>query len=217
MAVSFCSGLQEVINKAIADTKYPTRWKIAKLKSSYKKGGKKFTENYRLLSMLSVPSKIFESIIGKRMDGHLKNSNLATKIQWGYMEGLSTASIVIYLTETWKKCLGEGFTIGVLFIDFRKAFDTVDYTILEKKLQAGGFYGDFNQLLMSYLTDITQYVEINGEKSSLRSMKIGVPQGSLLGPRLFALYVNDLPSTVSIGQIHMYADDTTAFCSEQIS
>ena len=87
----------------------------------------------------------------------------------------------------------------------------MDYNILEKKLQAGGFYGHFNQLLMSYLTDSTQYVEINGEKSSLRSMKIGVPQGSLLGPRLFALYVNDLPSTPSIGQIHMYADDTTAF------
>ena len=181
MAGSSCFGLQEAINKAIADRKYPTRWKIAKLKSTYKKGGKKFTENYRPLSMLSVPSKIFESIIGKRMDAHLKNSNLATKNQWGYKEGLSTESILIYLTETWKKCLGEGFTIGVLFIDFRKAFDIVGHNILEKKLQAGGFYGDFNQLLMSYLTDRTQYVEINGEKSSLRSMKIGVPQGSLIG------------------------------------
>jgi len=79
MAGSFCFGLQEVINKAIADRRYPTRWKIAILKSSHKKGGKKITENYRPLSMLSVPSKIFESIIGKRMDGHLKNSNLATK------------------------------------------------------------------------------------------------------------------------------------------
>ena len=87
----------------------------------------------------------------------------------------------------------------------------MDYNILEKKLQAGGFYGDFNQLLMSYLTDRTQYVEINGEKSSLGAMKIGVPQRSLLGPRLFALYVNDLPSTASIGQIHMYTDDTMAF------
>ena len=187
-----------MINNTIADRKYPTRWKKAKLKSSYKNGSKKFTENYRPLSMVSVPSKIFESIIGKRMDGHLKNSNLATENQWGYKEGLSTESILIYLLETWKKCLGEGFTIGVLFIDFRKTFDTVDYNILEKKLQAGGFYGDFNQLLISYLTDITQYVEINGEKSSLRAMKIGVPQGSLLGPRLFALCVNDLPSTASI-------------------
>jgi len=79
MAGSFCFGLQEVINKAIADRRYPTRWKIAILKSSHKKGGKKITENYRPLSMLSVPSKIFESIIGKRMDGYLKNSNLATK------------------------------------------------------------------------------------------------------------------------------------------
>ena len=87
------------------------------------------------------------------MDDHLKNSNLATEKQWGYKEGLSIESILIYLTKTWKKCLGEGFTTGVLFIDFRKAFDTVDYNILEKKLQASGFYGDFNKFLMSYLTD----------------------------------------------------------------
>ena len=87
MAGSFCFGLQEVINKAIVDRKYPTRWKIAKLKSSYKDGGKKFAENYRPLSMLSVPSKIFESIIGKRMNGHLKNSNLATKKPMGLQGG----------------------------------------------------------------------------------------------------------------------------------
>ena len=101
--------------------------------------------------------------------------------------------------------------MGIFSIDFRKAFDTVDYNTLEKKLQASGCYGDFNKLLMSYLTDRTQYVVINGGKSSLRSMKIGVRQGSLLGPRLFNLYVNDLLSTASIGQVHMYTDDTTPF------
>ena len=98
--------------------------------------------------------------------------------------------------------------IGVIFIDFRKVFDTVSHKILSYKLQAVGIFRDLYSLLLSYLENRVQCVEINGKRSKLRFVKTGVPQGSNLGPRLFAIYVNDFPEAIKIGEPHMFADDT---------
>ena len=104
--------------------------------------------------------------------------------------------------------LGGG---GVIFVYFKKAFDTIDHEILKFKLQAAGLSGDIHNWLVNYLTNRQQYVDINGTHSTLRIVEIGVPQGSLLGPRLFSIYVNDLPDATPLGHIHMFADDTTIF------
>ena len=212
---SFSIGLSEIINKAITLKKFPSEWKIAKVKPAFKKGNKKLRENYRPLSLLSAPSKIFESIICDSLDAHINNFNLSSVNQWGFKKGMSTETLLLYLTETWKKSLNLDLVVGVLFIDFKKAFDTVDHDILESKLQSSGICGDINSLIMDYLANRKQYVEIKGHKSSLRIIEIGVPQGSLLGPRLFGIYVNDLTGVSKIGEIHLYADDTTAFVVSQ--
>lgn len=121
--------------------------------------------------------------------------------------------MLVYLTETWKKLMDQGKLVGVLFIDFRKAFDTVDHTIMGHKLQQAGFSGNIALTIQDYLNNRFQFTEIDKSASTLRKIECGVPQGSLLGPRLFLMYVDDFPEALSKGQLEMYADDTTAYCA----
>ena len=103
------------------------------------------------------------------------------------------------LTETWKKAVDLGNKVGVIFIDFEKAFDTVNHEILKDKLQAAGISGLFHEWIASYLTNRRQYVVVNGDRSDIKLVEVGVPRGSLLGPRLFAIYVKDLPDSTPLG------------------
>ena len=119
--------------------------------------------------------------------------------------------MLLFLTETWKIAIDNGSAVGVIFVDFRKAFDTINHNILEYKMIASGISGNLHNWIMNYLTGRKQYVEINGQKSELLIIEIGVPQGSLFGPRLFVIYVNDLSDSSPIGYIHMFADDTTIY------
>ena len=115
------------------------------------------------------------------------------------------------MTESWKRAIDEGLTIGVLLIDFRKAFDSINHDILRKKLIGCGVSGNMFDNLRDYLHNRSQYVELNGTKSNHRVIKFGVPQGSPLGPRLFTMYINDLPDKVTQGETYLYADDTTFY------
>ena len=111
----------------------------------------------------------------------------------------------------WKEALDDELKVGVLFIDFRKAFDCVDHVILGEKLKALGVSDDMWIWLMDYLANRSQLTQIDGASSESKPVKIGVPQGSLLGPRLFMTYVNDLPDSIRSGEVYMYADDTTIY------
>ena len=104
--------------------------------------------------------------------------------------------------------------VGIVFIDFQKAFDTMPHDILPQKLLAVGISGDFLSWIMNYLSGRQQYVEVNGVTSETKCIRCGVPQGSLIGPRLFSVYVNNLPSAIPEGEIQMFADDTTFFCTD---
>ena len=119
---------------------------------------------------------------------------------------------MLKLTERWKQELVNGNVVGVLFIDFKKGFDSVCHKTLALKLQANGKSGNLFKLIIDYLTDRKQYAEINGKSSEKKPIKLGVPQGSLLGPRLFGFHVNDLPDSVESGEVEMFADDTEAYC-----
>ena len=161
------------------------------------------------LHMLNIPSKITESVVCETLDKHLEN--VIQENQWGYRKGLSTESLLLYLTETWKANIDKGKVVGVIFIDFRKAFDCVDHEILGFKMQGCGISGNLLVWLKAYLNKTKQYLEINGKKSKLLIVEYGVPQGSLFGPRFFSIYVNDLASSITTSELHLYADDTTAY------
>eukprot|EP00795_Rhopilema_esculentum_P001940 gene1940-16448_t len=179
--------------------KYPSQWKIGKIKPAHKQGERAERGNYRPLTMLSLPSKVNESLI---CDGMEKQIDKTRQNQWAYSKGKSTESILLYLTETWKRHMSKGEVIAILFIDFGKASDCADHIILKQKLIAAGDSGKLYQIIESYLENRKQYVDLNEVKSELKSVAYGVPQGSVLGPRLFSVYMNDLPDITSEGEMH---------------
>ena len=117
---------------------------------------------------------------------------------------------MLHLTEAWRQELDKNRTVGILFIDFKKAFDSICHKTMAFKLQATGISGNLCNLIVDYLSGRKQYVEIEGQRSTEAEVRFGVPQGSILGPRL---YVNDLPEVPSSGNLEMFADDTTFYCS----
>ena len=116
---------------------------------------------------------------------------------------------MIYLTETWKTALDNGKVVGVVYIDFQKAFDTVSHEILIYKLEAMGLSGDMLKWFVSYFKDRKQFAVVNGCSSQTKAVTCGVPQDPLLGPRLFTYYINDLSDSITEANLDLYADDTT--------
>ena len=161
--------------------------------------------------MLNLNSKILEGIVCDSLDRHLEENSLIHQNQWGFKKGVSTESLLLYLSETWKKAVDSGDKAGVVFVDLQKAFETADHAILKSKLSATGVSGVFYEWIVSYLSNRSQYNSINGVRSKLRLVEIGVLQRSLISPRLFEIYVNDLPDSSTVGFIHMFADDTTIY------
>ena len=204
-------GLYGIYSKSIATCKFPDNWKLGKVITAFKKGVSSNRENYRPLTMLNLTSKTLENIVCTSIDDHLFDSGVLHPNQWAFQKGISTESLLLLLTETWKKAVDQGNKVGVNFVDFKKAFDTINHNILKDKLQAAGISGPFHEWIASYLTNRRQYVVVNGERSDIKLVEVGVPQGSLLGPRLFVIYVNDLPDSTPLGYIHMFADDTTIY------
>ena len=177
----------------------------------FKKGDSTDKSNYRPLQMLSIPSKILEATVCRNIDSFTNDCGLCNENQWGFTKGKSTEGLLTYLTEKWKTALDNGNVVGVVFIDFKKAFDCVSHSILDLKLQAMGISGPPLEWIRDYLKDRKQFAVVNGCRSELNAVNCGIPQGSLLGPRLFSFYVNDLPDQIKEGEIDMYADDTTLF------
>ena len=128
VAKEISPGLAFINNQGFRQGKYPSDWKIAKVNAVYKKGKKDDCQNYRPFSMLSIPSKISESIVCDLVDQNLYNK-IQTN-QWGFQKGLSTESLLLYLTENWRLNLDNNKVIGTIFVDFKKAFDSVDHQIL---------------------------------------------------------------------------------------
>jgi len=169
---------------------------------------------YRPLSLLSVPSKILESCVADALTKHvLLDNRLVTNKQWAYRKGYSTELLLAHLTETWRRAIDSKQVVGVVFIDFQKAFDSVSHTTLIHKLKhyfrIDGYLLDW---LKDYLSNRKQFTVMNGKKSDYAQVTYGIPQGSVLGRTLFNLYTSDLPDSVTSGEVYMYADDTTIYC-----
>lgn len=190
------------------------QWKVARLSPIHKKDDESDMSNYRPISILSIPSKILESTVSQRIVNHtFHEHSLVTENQWAYRKGFSTELMLIKLTEQWRQAVDNSKVVGVVFVDFQKAFDCVSHKILLHKLEIDfGIKGNLAAWLHSYLKGRRQFTVIDGAASDFARINTGVPQGSVLGPTLFALYTNDLPDNITNATVFMYADDTTLFC-----
>ena len=208
-------GLHKVFQKSIATGNFPQEWKNAKVTCIYKnKGSKKDCTNYRPVSLLSIPSKVIEHYICSILNDHFQTNSILSPHQWGFRSQHSTEDLLLRMTEDWYKAINDGKVIAVLFIDFKKAFDSVSHKILLKKLAAAGITGDLYEYISSYLSHRTQFTKVNGVESERAKVDYGVPQGSLVGPTCFSISVNDMHEVSCDNndtELEMFADDTTIY------
>ena len=189
----------------------PHMGKVSEITPVYKKGAKDSLGNYRPISVLPLLAKVFEKLINKQLLHYFETNNLFYDEQYGFRKKYSTKLSLASLANDMSKSLDEGkITLGV-FIDFRKAFDTINHNILCKKLEYYGVKGLHLQWIRNYLSDRTQFVTYDGKLSCKKDVTCGVPQGSVLGPTLFLIYINDLPASSEHFTFKIFADDTNLF------
>ena len=208
------SPLMFLYNMSLKDGYVFSQWKTARVNPVFKKDEVTEIGNYRPLSLLSVPSKILETIVADSIIHHAFMENkLITDKQWAYRRGYSTELLLVHMTEIWRSAIDSNKVVGIVFVDFQKAFDCVSHNVLLRKLENDfGINGLLLDWLRSYLDNRKQYTVLNGIASDLNTVKSGIPQGSVLGPTLFSLYTSDLPEAITAATTYMYADDTTLYC-----
>lgn len=200
--------LIKLINNVIITGTFPDELKISKITPLYKLGDKDSMNNYRPISVISVLSKIVEKIIKKRMMIFLNENTLTDSYQYGFIKNSSTLSAAVDFVNYISRALDEKHVVIAVFIDLRKAFDVVDINILLHKLQYMGFRGTIYKLIKTYLLNRKQYVKIGETNSEWLSSNCGVPQGSVLGPLLYSLYVLSLKGANLNARYFTFADDT---------
>ena len=171
---------------------------------------KSLVSNHRPISLLSNVDKVFERVIFKHLYNHLLDNSILTAFQSGFIPGDSTINQLTFLYDAFCRALDEGKEVRVVFCDISKAFDRVWHKGLIRKLEAAGIIGTVLQWFTDYLKDRKQRVVLHGAKSNWNYLNAGVPQGSILGPILFLIYINDIVSEIR-ANIRLFADDTSLY------
>jgi hypothetical protein len=198
-----------LFNLSLSKGYVPADWRLANVVPIFKSGDKQSIANYRPVSLLSIISKVFERCIHNRIYPYI--SHCITDYQHGFVKGKSTCSQMLRFTDFIGSCLDNNSQVDVIYLDFAKAFDTVPHNLLLKKLSMYGFGGNMLRWFSSYLSNRHQRVVIDGNNSNWLPVLSGVPQGSILGPLMFILYINDIHTCINYSNIALFADDTKLY------
>lgn len=182
-------SLCHIFNCSILNGVFPDLWKIAKVVALHKKGAKDLMDNYRPISVLCIVSKILERHVHKHMYSYLMSNNLLHPSQSGFRSNHSCSTALTNMTEKWLSALDKGDLVGIVLVDLKKAFDSVNHQMLLQKLKIYGCSSVTLEWFKSYLSDRNQYVSLHNVQSKSSEVLCGVPQGSILGPLMFLLYV----------------------------
>lgn len=207
-AAVFSVPLTTIFNLSIASNRFPMKWKIARITPIHKKGDRSEVSNYRPVSVLSNFSKVFEMVLFSRIYPQVKSS--LSECQHGFVRGRSTATNLVNMTQYISENIDANLQTDVIYTDFSKAFDKLDHGRLLAKLPSFGFGHSLVCFFKSYLLDRSQFVQLGGSRSNDLYVTSGVPQGSVMGPLLFNLYVNDISNVIDVNFL-LYADDLKIF------
>jgi len=199
--------LQLIFNKSIDQNQVPNDWKTANITPIFKKGDKSNVENYRPVSLTSILGKSLEKIIKKHIADFLNDTNQIKTTQHGFTQGRSCLSNLLICHDSIINRLDEGKAVDVIYLDLQKAFDKVQHKLLMYKIRNMGIVGKLADWIETWLVNRKQRVTINGAKSEWKTVYSGVPQGSVLGPLLFSIFINDIDDKLK-NCILKFADDS---------
>ena len=197
-----------IFNSSLWKGIFPDVWKLARVTPIFKSGSKSVANNYRPISVISVFSRILERIVHDQVYEYLKVNKVLTMSQSAFQKLCSTIPSLIDSTDYWYENIDHKQLNLAIFLDLKKAFDTVDHKILLEKLRKYGIRELSGDWFESYLKNRRQYCAANGYESRPRTVTCGIPQGSCLGPLLFIIYLNDFEKCLKVSKAGMYADDT---------
>ncbi len=203
----------QIFNSTLSQHQLPSAWKEAIISPIFKKGDRCKPENYRPVSLTCIASKLIESFIRDHILQHMKLNNLLSSKQFGFLKGRSTVLQLLRTLNDWIDLLDNPKTknlIDTVHMDFQKAFDKVPHSRLLSKLQGYGISGQIHDWVKAFLSGRSQRVNVRGTLSDPSPVTSGIPQGSVLGPILFVLFINDLPDKVK-NTVYLFADDTKIF------
>lgn len=216
--IALCEPLASIFTVSFYTAQIPTIWSVAAVSAIYKgKGSISDCTNYRPISLTCIPCKIMESIIREKFFDHLDKNRLLSPHQHGFRPRRSTATQLLECLNAWTKTLDEKGQTDIIYLDFARAFDTVSHPKLICKLKAMGIIGNCLGWIQAFLANRTQYVYVDGQRSSKVAVSSGVPQGSVLSPVCFSTYINDLLSVLHFSSGKLYADDAKVYTRSDIA